>query len=157
MSLSLQFSVYNIILYTLTECFFHLQVTAVCEGRVRNGFGLVRPPGHHATKSDLCGFSLCNSVAIAARHALSNLNVAKVLIVDFDVHHGQGSVQQSQVSSKFALHCFNLPRLMDTPKNLPIISICISILFCGVQIRFQIWIDSLQSSFDPQFEFQCAN
>ena len=75
----------------LIERIFHQQVTAVCEGRIRNGFGLVRPPGHHATKNDLCGFSLFNSVAIAARHTLSNLNVAKVLIVDFDVHHGQGT------------------------------------------------------------------
>ena len=66
-------------------------VTAVCEGRVRNGFGITRPPGHHAMKDDLCGFSLCNNIAIAARHALANLNVAKILIVDFDVHHGQGT------------------------------------------------------------------
>jgi histone deacetylase 6 len=63
--------------------------TAVVQGKLANGIGLVRPPGHHAMKNDVCGFSLCNNVAMAARHAVKNLGISRVLIVDFDVHHGE--------------------------------------------------------------------
>ncbi len=65
--------------------------SAVVKGELRNAMGLVRPPGHHATKGDVCGFCLCNNVAIGARHALRNLGLSRILIVDFDVHHGQAT------------------------------------------------------------------
>jgi acetoin utilization deacetylase AcuC-like enzyme len=66
-------------------------VDAVCGGRVRNAFAAVRPPGHHATLSRGMGFCLYNNVAIAARHARRNWGVDRVLIVDWDVHHGNGT------------------------------------------------------------------
>ena len=62
--------------------------SAVAEGRVQNGLALVRPPGHHAMKEEFNGYSLFNSVAVAARNAVKNCGVGRVLIVDFDVHHG---------------------------------------------------------------------
>lgn len=65
--------------------------TAVVKGEVQNGMALVRPPGHHAMKTEYCGFCIFNNVAIAARHALNNLGVKRILIVDFDVHHGQAT------------------------------------------------------------------
>ena len=64
--------------------------SAVVRGEVQNGFALVRPPGHHASRDSVNGFCLFNNAVIAARHALDKLGVRRVLIVDFDVHHGQG-------------------------------------------------------------------
>jgi len=66
-------------------------VDAVFAGEVRNAFALVRPPGHHATPDKGMGFCLFNSIAIAARHAQAVHGVARVLIADWDVHHGNGT------------------------------------------------------------------
>ena len=66
-------------------------VEAVLENEVANGFALVRPPGHHATPTRAMGFCLFNNVAVAAQAALADPNVERVFIVDFDVHHGNGT------------------------------------------------------------------
>jgi acetoin utilization deacetylase AcuC-like enzyme len=64
---------------------------AVLEGRYDNAFCSVRPPGHHAEPARAMGFCFFNNVAIAARHALDVHGLARVAIVDFDVHHGNGT------------------------------------------------------------------
>jgi len=66
-------------------------VDAVLEGRVASAFAAVRPPGHHATPDIPGGFCLFNNVAIGARHAQARYGVERVAILDFDVHHGQGT------------------------------------------------------------------
>ena len=66
-------------------------VDAVVEGRLRNAFCVVRPPGHHATPVKGMGFCLFNNIAIAARYAQAKHKIGKVLIADWDVHHGNGT------------------------------------------------------------------
>jgi acetoin utilization deacetylase AcuC-like enzyme len=66
-------------------------VEAVMEGKVQTAFAAVRPPGHHATPDIPGGFCLFNNIAIGARHAQVKYGVQRVAILDFDVHHGQGT------------------------------------------------------------------
>jgi acetoin utilization deacetylase AcuC-like enzyme len=66
-------------------------VVAVIEEPGSRAFCLVRPPGHHARPEQPMGFCLYGSVAVAAAHAVSSLGVARVLVVDWDVHHGNGT------------------------------------------------------------------
>ncbi|XP_029386072.1 histone deacetylase 4 isoform X2 [Echeneis naucrates] len=68
-------------------------VFKVASGELKNGFAVVRPPGHHAEESTPMGFCYFNSVAIAAKLLQQRLNVSKILIVDWDVHHGNGTQQ----------------------------------------------------------------
>jgi len=69
-------------------CFAIDQVFA---GKSRNAFCVIRPPGHHAEAAVAMGFCLINHVAVAARHALAMHGIERVAIVDFDVHHGNGT------------------------------------------------------------------
>lgn len=64
---------------------------AVLKGELNNGFALVRPPGHHATPIQAMGFCLFSTVAVAARAARFDYGLERVAIVDFDVHHGNGT------------------------------------------------------------------
>ncbi|XP_075816403.1 polyamine deacetylase HDAC10 isoform X1 [Microtus pennsylvanicus] len=65
-------------------------VDAVLTGAVHNGLALVRPPGHHSQKEAANGFCVFNNVAIAAKHAKQKYGLQRILIVDWDIHHGQG-------------------------------------------------------------------
>ncbi len=66
-------------------------VDAVAEGKCANGFAAVRPPGHHAERNRSRGFCLFNNVASAARHLLQKYGYEKILILDWDVHHGNAT------------------------------------------------------------------
>ncbi|XP_041719232.2 histone deacetylase 5-like isoform X2 [Coregonus clupeaformis] len=65
----------------------------VAAGELKNGFAVVRPPGHHAEESTAMGFCFFNSVAITAKLLKQKLGVGKILIVDWDIHHGNGTQQ----------------------------------------------------------------
>ncbi|MCF8056086.1 MAG: histone deacetylase [Desulfocapsa sp.] len=60
-------------------------------GEIDNGFALVRPPGHHSEKDRSMGFCLFNNVAVAAHHAIAHCGLKRVMIVDWDLHHGNGT------------------------------------------------------------------
>jgi acetoin utilization deacetylase AcuC-like enzyme len=64
---------------------------AVMDGEVGHAFALVRPPGHHALRWEAMGFCLFNNIAVAARHLLASRGLQRVMIIDFDVHHGNGT------------------------------------------------------------------
>jgi acetoin utilization deacetylase AcuC-like enzyme len=66
-------------------------VEQVIDGKLKNGFALLRPPGHHALGNRSMGFCIFGNVAIAAKAALQNSKINKVAIVDIDVHHGNGT------------------------------------------------------------------
>uniref|UniRef100_A0A3P8PSC9 Protein deacetylase HDAC6 n=1 Tax=Astatotilapia calliptera TaxID=8154 RepID=A0A3P8PSC9_ASTCA len=65
-------------------------VDRVMTSELKNGFAIIRPPGHHAQANECNGYSIFNNVAIAARYAQTRHAISRVLIVDWDVHHGQG-------------------------------------------------------------------
>jgi acetoin utilization deacetylase AcuC-like enzyme len=66
-------------------------VEVVMKGEVDSAFALVRPPGHHALRDRAMGFCIFNNMAIAAKFALSKFSLNRILIADFDVHHGNGT------------------------------------------------------------------
>ena len=66
-------------------------VDEIVLGRADNGFALVRPPGHHAEKNAALGFCIFNNIAIAARYLQQHYGLEKILILDWDVHHGNGT------------------------------------------------------------------
>ncbi|KPI95125.1 Histone deacetylase 6, partial [Papilio xuthus] len=68
-------------------------VDRIVSGEVQNGAALIRPPGHHAMRSEPCGYCFYNNVALAAKHAIDNKGLSRILIVDWDVHHGQATQQ----------------------------------------------------------------
>ncbi|MFP4374864.1 MAG: histone deacetylase [Spirochaetaceae bacterium] len=66
-------------------------VDAVLTGEVRRSFALPRPPGHHAEQNRAMGFCLFNNIAVAARHAQAAYGLERVAVIDWDVHHGNGT------------------------------------------------------------------
>ncbi len=79
-------------------------VEMVASGQATNAFALVRPPGHHATPSQSMGFCMFNNIAIAARHAHAQFGVQRLAIVDYDVHHGNGT-QDCFYADEHVLFC----------------------------------------------------
>lgn len=66
-------------------------IDALMKGEIENAYCLVRPPGHHAMQEEAMGFCLFNNVAVAARYALDRYGLERVMIIDYDVHHGNGT------------------------------------------------------------------
>ncbi len=66
-------------------------IDALFQGQIQNGFAFVRPPGHHAEPDCAMGFCLFNNIAVGAAYALEKHGLKRVLVLDFDVHHGNGT------------------------------------------------------------------
>jgi acetoin utilization deacetylase AcuC-like enzyme len=79
---------------------------AVIDGELDNAFCAIRPPGHHARPSEPMGFCLFNNIAIAARHAMEVRGLQRVAIIDFDVHHGNGTEEAFRNEPKVLMVSF---------------------------------------------------
>ncbi len=79
---------------------FMVAVEAVMKGEVDNAFALVRPPGHHAIRDRAKGFCIFNNMAIAAKFTMNKFSLNRILIADFDVHHGNGTQDAFYADSK---------------------------------------------------------
>ncbi len=66
-------------------------IDAIMRGEINNAYCLVRPPGHHAVAESAMGFCIFNNVAVAARYAIDHYGLERILIIDYDVHHGNGT------------------------------------------------------------------
>ncbi|WP_312516278.1 histone deacetylase family protein [Massilia sp.] len=135
---------------------------AVIAGSIDNAFCSVRPPGHHATPTEPMGFCLFNNVAIAARHALEAHGLERVAIVDFDVHHGNGTADAFRddprvLMASFFQHPFfpysEVEPVTPNRVNLPVPAYC-----DGDAIRQLVreqWLPAL-NAFRPQMIFISA-
>ncbi|WP_166839013.1 histone deacetylase family protein [Rheinheimera pleomorphica] len=131
-------------------------VDLVLQQSNQQAFCSVRPPGHHATRDQAMGFCIFNNIAIAALHALEQHGLERVAIVDFDVHHGNGT-EDIFAGDERVLFCssFQFPLYPNTGdvaqadniENLPLPALCKPALWRG-QIE-QHWLPRL-NAFKPQ-------
>ena len=91
----------------------------VIDGHAENAFCAIRPPGHHATRDAAMGFCFYNNVAIAARHALDVRGLQRVAIVDFDVHHGNGTEDIIANDDRMLMVSFFQDQLYPFTGNVP--------------------------------------
>ncbi|MBT9598708.1 MAG: histone deacetylase family protein [Vitreoscilla sp.] len=135
---------------------------AVIDGRAENAFCAIRPPGHHATRSQAMGFCFFNNVAIAARHALDVRGLERVAIVDFDVHHGNGTEDIVAGDERILMASFFQDQLYPYSGGVPLgtnmINLAIPAYTRGGEIRELIeanWLPRLDA-FSPQMVFISA-
>ncbi|MCE5264802.1 MAG: histone deacetylase [Deltaproteobacteria bacterium] len=79
-------------------------IGSVACGETDNAFALIRPPGHHAQPAEAAGFCIFNNIAIGARHALAKCGMERIMIVDWDLHHGNGT-QEIFYEDRQVLYC----------------------------------------------------
>lgn len=135
---------------------------AVIDGSVSNAFCAVRPPGHHATRDETMGFCFFNNVAVAARHALDVRGIERVAIIDFDVHHGNGTEDIVAGDDRILMCSFFQHPLYPyngaVPKGTNMVNVPIPPYTRGPEIRDTIqsmWVPALEA-FRPQMLFISA-
>jgi acetoin utilization deacetylase AcuC-like enzyme len=137
-------------------------VDAIMSGQVDNAFCAVRPPGHHAEPAKSQGFCFFNNVAIAAKYAMAQYHVKRVAIIDFDVHHGNGTEAAFENDPR-ALMCSFFqhplyPFCGDQPTSNNMVNIPVPAFTKGGDIRgivADIWLPRLEE-FAPEFIFISA-
>ncbi|MET0983497.1 MAG: histone deacetylase family protein, partial [Telluria sp.] len=135
---------------------------AVLAGEIDNAFCSIRPPGHHARANEPMGFCLFNNVAIAARHALDVHGLERIAIVDFDVHHGNGTAESFRddprvLMASFYQHPF-YPYSEPEPESANRINIPVPARSGGDVVRklaTEHWLPALHA-FKPQMIFISA-
>jgi acetoin utilization deacetylase AcuC-like enzyme len=135
---------------------------AVVAGELENAFCAVRPPGHHACHDHAMGFCFFNNVAVAARHALERHGLQRVAIVDFDVHHGNGTEDilagdERVLMVSFFQHPF-YPYSGDGPHAANMLNLPVPAYTRGMEVReliAQAWIPRLDA-FKPEMIFISA-
>ena len=134
----------------------------VIGGRARNAFCAVRPPGHHATRDETMGFCFFNNVAVAARHALDVHGLERVAIIDFDVHHGNGTEDIIAGDDRVLMCSFFqhplYPYSGAVPKGTNMINVPVAPYTRGAELRETIdamWMPRLEE-FSPQMVFISA-
>jgi acetoin utilization deacetylase AcuC-like enzyme len=144
-------------------------VDAVMNGDVRQCYALVRPPGHHAEPSKGRGFCIFGNVAVAARHAQRRYGIDKVMIVDWDVHHGNGTQAAFYDDSSVLFVSLQQDRLFPVDSGLPhevgggegagyTVNIALPAGSGGAAYRsaFERIVEPLASQFKPQLVFVSA-
>ncbi len=134
----------------------------VIAGRASNAFCAVRPPGHHATREQAMGFCFFNNVAVAARHALAVHGLQRVAIIDFDVHHGNGTEDiiagdERVLMCSFFQHPL-YPYSGGVPKGSNMVNVPMAPYTRGPAVRKAIedmWLPMLER-FEPQMIFISA-
>ena len=134
----------------------------VLAGRVQNAFCAVRPPGHHATRDETMGFCFFNNVAVAARHALDVRGLQRVAIIDFDVHHGNGTEDIIAGDDRVLMCSFFqhplYPYSGAVPKGTNMVNVPIAPYTRGTELRETIlamWMPALEA-FKPEMVFISA-
>ena len=137
-------------------------VDLVMSGQVENAFCCVRPPGHHAGRAGAEGFCIFNNVAVGAAHAISHHHLKRVAIVDFDVHHGDGTEDIFHDNPRVMLcstfrHPFYPYKGADSG-NEHIINVPLAARTTGAEFREAVtehWLPALER-FQPEFLFISA-
>jgi acetoin utilization deacetylase AcuC-like enzyme len=135
---------------------------AVIAGEVRNAFCAVRPPGHHAMRDQAMGFCFFNNVCVAARHALDVHGLQRVAIIDFDVHHGNGTEDivagdERVLMASFFQHPL-YPGTGGVPKGTNMVNVPLAPYTRGPEMREAVeamWMPRLEA-FKPQMLFVSA-
>lgn len=135
---------------------------AVMAGELENAFCAIRPPGHHAERKQAMGFCFINNVAVAARHALERHGLQRVAVVDFDVHHGNGTEDILAGDPRVLMVSFFQDRLYpfsgNQPKGDNMLNLPVPAYTKGMQLRElleQTWFPRLEA-FRPEMIFISA-